>query len=217
MEQIILEITKSQTLASRMEIQGHFTLGCHSAIAIYAVSGFLPYLLEKYPKLQVHLKHDISRKITEQVISLSIDVGIVVNPIRHPDLIIRKLCQDEVSFFVGKGNRKIQDIHSKDAVIMCDPDLAQTQTLLKKAKKAGVISDRIITIHNLEVIACLAASGCGTGILPSRVAQSLYPDKLKRIPHMPVYFDEVCLVYRNENRRVQAIQTIVDAINKFFT
>ena len=208
--------TKYQAIASQQEVQGHFTLGCHSTIAIHTVAKFLPDLFEKYPKLQIHLKHDISRKITEEVINLSLDIGIVVNPIQHPDLIIRKLSDDEVTFWVGKGKRNIQNIYAKNAVILCNPELTQTQTLLKKAKKHGINLDRIITIPSLEAIASLTASGAGIGILPNRVAQSLYPQSLKRVAKMPTYRDEICLVYRNENRNVKAIQIIVDTIKNIF-
>src|SRR3990167_3122016 len=143
--------TKSKALASHQKVQGYFTLGCHSTIAIYMVSGFLADLLEKYSKLEIHLKHDISRKITEQVINLSIDIGIVVNPFKHPDLIIRKICDDEVTFWVGEGTRKIQNIDSTEAIILCEPDLTQTQTLLKIIKKTGVATNRIMTMNSLEV------------------------------------------------------------------
>lgn len=210
------ENTKSQALASHQEVQGYFTLGCHSTIAMHIVSGFLANLLEDHPKLEVHLKHDISRKITEQVINLSIDIGIVVNPFKHPDLVIRKLCEDEVTFWVGKGKRKIQDIHSKHAVILCEPDLTQTQSLLKKGIKVGIVPERVLTMNSLEVVANLTANGGGIGILPARVAKAMYPNNLKRIPKAPVYLDEICLVYRNENRNVQAIQTIINAIKHFF-
>lgn len=207
------EKTLSYALASEKEVQGHFSLGCHSTIAIHIVSIFLPDLLNKYPKLQIHLKHDISRKITEQVINLSIDMGIVANPIKHPDLIIRKLCNDEVTFWISKELQS-HNIDPQDIVILCDPELTQTQTLLKKAERYGIVSKRLITTPNLEVIANLTAAGCGMGILPGRVAKSLYPDQLIKIPKMPIYHDELCLIYRNENRSVQAIQTIVQAIRQ---
>lgn len=210
------EDIKSKALASENEIQGCFTLGCHSTIAIYMVSGFLANMLEKHPKLEVHLKHDISRRITEQVINLSIDIGIVVNPIKHPDLVIRKLCDDEVTFWVGDGSRKTQNAHSEDAIILCNPDLLQTQSLLKKCPKAGIISKHTMTMNSLEVIASLTANGCGIGILPARVAMSMYPNKLKRISKAPIYYDEICLVYRNENRSVRAIQTITGTIKDYF-
>ena len=210
------ENTKSRALASQEEIQGYFTLGCPSAIAIHLVSTFLADLLEEHPKLEIHLKHNISRKITEQVINLSIDIGITVNPFKHPDLIIKKLCDDEVTFWVGKGNRKIQNIHSEQAIIICDPELTQTQALLKKCKKSGIISQRIMSMNSLEAVASLTANGCGIGILPTRIAESMFPHALKRVLKAPVYSDELCLIYRNENRNVQAIQIIVNFIKNFF-
>lgn len=211
------ENTKSEALASHQEVQGYFTLGCHSSIAIYLLSELLANLLEQHPKLEIHLKHDISRRITEQVVNLSIDIGIVVNPYKHPDLIIRKLCNDEVTFWVGEGTRPTQNIHSKQAIILCEPDLTQTQSLLKKCKKLGIHPERIMTMNSLEVIASLTASGCGIGILPTRVAQAMYPDKLKRVPKAPIYSDEVCLVYRHENRNVQAIQAIANTIKSRYS
>jgi DNA-binding transcriptional LysR family regulator len=210
------ENTRTQALASQQEVRGCFTIGCHSTIAIHTVSEFLPDLLEEHPKLEIHLKHDISRKITEEVINLSIDIGIVVNPFRHPDLHIRKLCNDEVTFWVGDGTREIQNIYSKQAIILCEPNLTQTQALMKKCKKIGIVSERIMTMNSLEVAAKLTAAGCGIGILPTRVAKYFYPNKLQRIGKMPIYADEICLIYRSENKNIQAVQTIMNVIKSFF-
>lgn len=207
---------KSQALASMQETQGRYTLGCHSSIAIYMVSRFLAHLLEQYPKLEIELKHDISRRITEQVINLSVDIGIAINPFKHPHLIIRKLCNDETTFWVGPGKRKTQNIHSEQSVLICDPELVQTQTLLSKITKEKINFARIIKCNNLEVIATLTANGCGIGILPTRVANAISSNKLKRVPKTPTYSDELCLIYRHENRNVKAIQVITDAIKKFY-
>ncbi len=210
------EKTKSGASASLQEIRGEYTLGCHSTIAIYMVSKCLADLLERYPKLEIHLKNDISRRITDQVINLSLDIGVVVNPIEHPDLIIQKLCNDEVSFWVGAGSRATQDIHSQDAVTLCDIELIQPQSLLKQIKKMGIKPKRILTMNSLEVVASMTANGCGIGILPCRVAEAMYLNQLKRIPNMPVYSDEVCLVYRHENRNILAIQTVAKSIKALF-
>ncbi|STX29939.1 putative Transcriptional regulator, LysR [Legionella beliardensis] len=206
------EKTKAGALASEQEIQGYFKLGCASTIAIYLVSLILPDLLEKHPKLEIHLKHDISRKITEKVINLSIDIGIVVNPLKHPDLVIRKLCNDKVTFWTGEGLRETQNIYSKNAIIICNPELPQAQYLLKTIKKAGIDSRRIITTNSLEVVANLTSKGTGIGIIPTRVAKAMHPDLLKPVPGTPSYDDEISLIYRNENRNVQAIQMIINAI-----
>jgi len=207
------ETIKSETLASVQEIQGCFTIGCHPSVARYALPRFLADLLEKYPKLEIKLKHDISRKITEQVINLSIDIGIVVNPVKHPDIIIKKLDDDKITLWQGTSQRDIQNIHSGRALIICDPELVQTQTLLKDLKKQGIHYAHLLPSNNLEVIADLTQSGCGIGILPTNLAVS---KNLTPVPHAPFYADEICLLYRGENRDIKAIQAITQAIRAAF-
>ncbi|EKD53852.1 MAG: transcriptional regulator (LysR family) [uncultured bacterium] len=208
---------RSQALASHHEIQGNFILGCHPSLGLSYLSGFLPELLLTYPKLELQLKYDISRKITESVINLSIDVGLVVNPVKHPDLIIHKLKDDEVTFWSSsKIKNKHQDIYSGDAMIICDIELTQTQWLLKNLQKKHIKYTRLLTGSNLEMIAKLIVNHCGIGILPGSVASSLYPQLIKPIAKMPVYHDEVCLIYRHENRNIKAIQIIINAIKTYF-
>lgn len=205
---------KSQALASHSEVQGCFTIGCHPSIAKYSLPFFLPELMNTHSNLEIKLKHDISRKITEEVIDLSVDIGLVVNPVKHPDLIIRKLFNDEVGFW-QKKNSQVQLSKPSNKVVLCDPELQQTQSLLKKAKKQGIVFDRIIPTNSLELIAALTAKGCGVGVLPTRVMLTSFPDKLSLIRGAPTYFDEVCMVYRSEHRDVTALQTIIAAIKNF--
>jgi LysR family transcriptional regulator, cell division regulator len=209
------EGVRAEALASMNEVQGSYTIGCHPSVGLYALSGFLPSLMEKHPGLNISLKHDLSRRIAEEVISMRIDVGIVVNPVRHPDLVIQPLTRDEVTLWTGEGKNKVQDIGAGDAVLICDPDLAQSQALMKKFDKSGLKFGRIVVSGNLEVVADLAAHGCGIGILPSKVAR-VARKALRRIPRAPVFYDELCLVFRVENRGVKSIQAVNQAIKTFF-
>lgn len=204
---------KSETLSSMHAVQGSFTLGCHTSVALYSLPLFLADLLEKNPKLEIKLKHDASRKITEQVINLAIDVGIVVNPVKHPDLIIKKLADDKISLWQGKTSNQIQNIHSDRTLLICDPDLLQTQAILKKLKKQNIHYTQLITTNSLEVAADLAKSGAGIAILPGRVAETR---DLIPVPRSPVHADEVCLLYRGEHRSIKAIQVITQAIKNAF-
>ncbi|MBU6474944.1 MAG: LysR family transcriptional regulator [Alphaproteobacteria bacterium] len=198
--------TGAQT--SMREIRGSYVIGCHASVALHSLSGFLPGLMAAHPDLHVSLRHDLSRKIAADVIGSKVDAGIVVNPVQHPDLIIHPLCRDEVRLWsaVKKHN---------PSVLVCDPDLVQTQSLLGKMKKAGFVFGRIITSDNLEVIADITAHGGGIGILPAQVARRARK-KLEQVAHAPVFYDEHCLIYRMENRNVKALQAINAAIRDFF-
>lgn len=205
-EEVITRAVKSQD-----EVTGRFTIGCHPSVARYSIGHFLPDFLEANPDIEVSLVHDLSRRIVESVISMRVDLGIVVNPARHNDLIIKKLASDEVTFWVGGGSRSIQDYKSSKSVLVCDPDLAQTQELLKKVQKAGIKVQRVVKSSNLEVIADLVAEGAGIGILPSRVAENA-KKPLHRIRNAPAFIDEIALVYRMEQKDVRAVQALSSAI-----
>lgn len=208
------ENTKSKALASHHSVQGFYTIGCHSVIASYLLADFLPQLLKEHPKLEVHLTHDISRKITEEVINLSCDLAIIVNPIAHPDLIIKKLCEDKVTFWVNKDISLSSIIDDTNTVILCDPSLTQTQWLLKQRESAGIKAKRLMTSNSLEAIVNLALTGCGIAILPERVANRLGNDQLIPITDAPFYKDDICLVYRHENRDLLAMQTIIESLKQ---
>lgn len=200
---------KTRTLASQQAVQGYYTIGCHPSLGKYILPTFLPELVRTFPKLEINLKHDLSRKITEKVISLNIDMAIAVNPIRHPDLIIYKLFNDRVMLW---QNNKLRNINNLP--LICDPELLQTQAILKQLKAKQYSHSRMMTSNNLEVISALVAKGCGIGILPERVVKSTYERLVHPVIDSPCYKDEICLIYRHENRNVLAIQTIIAAIKQ---
>jgi DNA-binding transcriptional LysR family regulator len=207
------ENTKSITQISHQEIQGRIVVGCNSTIAL-SLHRFIPQLLENNPKLDVKLQHDFSMKITNQVINSKIDIGLVIEPISHPALIVRKVAIGEMAFWTNRGSLTIQDIYSNQSVIICDPDMPLTQLLLKKCKVGNSTTRRFLTSSSLEVIANLTAMGCGIGILSSCIASSLYANKLFRVANTPVINYGIYLIYRKENRAVATVKAVVEAIKK---
>ena len=202
------------TLSKReQEPGGQYVLGCHPSVALYSLAHFLPQLLQQYPLLEVKLVHDLSRKITAEVISFRIDLGLVVNPVQHPDLVIRELCRDEVTFWRARKPSPTQVLDAKQGVLICDPELKQTQDLLQKLyKKHRMAGGRIVQSSNLEVITDLTAAGAGIGILPSRVAAAR---KLQRLgKNLPAYQDRICLIYRADCQKNKGSKTIIDIIRK---
>lgn len=198
---------------STSEVEGQFTLGCHPSVCQYTVPYFMPKLLEKYSKLNFSFDHDLSRNITEKVISFKLDFGIVVNPVKHPDLVILEICRDEVAFWVSKNKSPLQNLKSKNKVLICDENLLQVKDLKNKLKKKKVQFDRVMHSGNLDVVARLTYSGLGIGILPTRVVHQNFKGKLKRSSgELPVFDDRICLIYRADYQKSMASRVIVEAI-----
>ncbi len=209
------ERLRNSVIEDEEKIAGRFTIGCHPSVALYTLPEFLGGLLNSYPDLEITLSHDLSRKVTEGVVSFKIDFGLVVNPVRHPDLVIKKVLEDEVSFWTGPVKTDANNLKSADAILICDADLLQTQSLLKGARRSSLDFRRIVTSSNLEVITSLVASGCGVGILPERVATRNQALGLKKAgTGMPSFKDEICLVYRADAQRSKASKIVVEAIQK---
>ncbi len=202
---------KSQTGEAQNEVRGHFTIGCHPSVALYALPEVLAEAMQQYPDLHVELKHDLSRKILEAVANIRIDVGVVINPVRHPDLILKKLGEDQVTFWSKPG------ISSKNLqTLILDPDLIQSQDLLKQAKKKGFNFVRFIPTSSLELVTELTRSGAGVGIIPGKVASRFGAKNLMRLKNSPVFTDEIFIAHRVENRQVKSIQKLVDLIAQHF-
>lgn len=205
------ENTKLEAMSSHQHVEGIVRIGCHATLAVF-FDELLAKMLKTYPKLQIHFKHELSIKTIESVLDLTIDVGLVFNPPPHPELVIHTFNQTELAIWKGPGCSSIQDIRSSDVVVICNPDIPQTHTLLAKAKLS---SARILRSSSMEAITDFTATGCGVGILCSSFVYHAYPDLLERIPDMPSLFIDACMAYRQESRNIKAIQTVITAMREY--
>lgn len=202
------EKLREGVLNATYEVAGRLKLGVHPSVALYSLPLFLPIVLRDFPKLEISLTHDLSRNLVGKVIDLEIDLGIVVNPVAHPDLVIRPLARDEVTLW------RSADIKNED-VLICEPSLLQTQAILRKLKRSGRKFPRMIESSSLEVIRHLAVSGAGWAILPERVART-GKGKLISQPGAPRFQDEIALIYRTEQRSLTTLKILTEVIQQGF-
>ncbi len=195
---IMNEVKGSETLP-----QGHLIIGAHPSVAQYSFGKFLPRFLKDNDLISISLVHGLSREVLEGVVSGKVDFGLVINPRPHPDLVLRKLAEDKVGFYQGKTETP--------DVLICDPSMLQSQSLMKKTK-GKIEFRRQISTSNLEVAANLVASGCGIGLLPERVAARF---DLKLVSSkLPVFSDELYLCYRQDRQKSVASKVFIQAVLK---
>lgn len=186
-------------------VEGSYSIGCHPAVGLSTIHRFMGPLLRDYPKLAIHLRHGLSREITEALLANRLDLGIIANPSRHPDLVLTELCTEKFALW------KSSDLMNSD-VLICDPDLAQVQKLIEACNKKGIRFKRQIHSSSLELTAKLTSEGVGVGILPERVLMELSHHKCKLVPNAPVIKDRVCVVHRKGNQTTEAASVILNAI-----
>lgn len=209
------EKLREDVLKDEEEIRGNYTLGAHPSVALFTFPKFVEALASKHEGIELKCVHGLSRKVTEDVISFKIDFGIVVNAVQHPDLIIKHLWDDTVTLWTSKKETSLQDPKSGRAVLICDPELIQTDSVLKQIKKSQMQYARIITSSSLEVIASLVNSGAGMGILPTRVAQNeVLKLDLKAIKNAPQFQDRHSLIFRADTQTSKANRQLAREIEQ---
>lgn len=190
------------------QIEGQFIFGCHPSVARYHISEKLSEILKAHPRLTLKIIHGLSREINEAIISMRVDIGLVINPVRHPDLIIIKIRDDEVGFW----HHKDLPVDKNNLTLICDSALNQSASLIRQLEKEGTHITRIIESNNFDLILQFARQKVGVAILPLSFIQSQGQQLMTQLLPELKYQDELCLVYRHENRFVKAIEAIATSL-----
>jgi len=202
------ESLKSDLNEEEISKRGHFRMGCHPAVAHYTLPSLYAFISKNSPEIELSHRFDLSRNITELVVSYQLDFGLVINPFPHPDLVIKKILTDHV--YIWEAKKRNHD-H-----LFADLSLTQSQTLLKKSQK-GLNFSKIISIPDLFVIESLVDSGAGFGILPERVISE--KSRKNFIPFKKDLFhfeDTLALVYRKEMMKSTTAQYLITSIKDIF-
>lgn len=208
------ESLRATVLEDHEEMQGCYRIGALSSVAVILAPKFVAKILEEHPRLELRFVHDLSRNVADALINFQLDFGLVVNPPRHPDLVIRKLYTAEFGFWVKSSSPPpLQDPLNPSSVVICHPDLAQSNNLLSAARRKSLLnSERVVHSSDLQVITALCASGAGIGVLPEALVKHAHAKSLKRLPGFPAVRDEVALVYRRDLQSSRAAAYIKDCI-----
>lgn len=175
-------------------------IGCHPTVGSYFLPRSLELLENLFPDYRIELKHGLSRDVQYGIQNGEIDLGVIVNPMPSPDLIVRSVAQDLVSVWEKR--------HSTSNKLFCHSELHQTQAILRKLK--GSPPD-IIETSSLELIVSLVNAGLGRGILPERAVR-LLGKSLRRVEGSPTVKDNFALVYRPEFGKTAFERAAIDSI-----
>jgi DNA-binding transcriptional LysR family regulator len=183
------------------EIRGRFTLGCHESIGIHLLPSFVPELAKERPNVELTIHHDYSRLVIESVVSERLDFGIATNPPRHPELVLRKLYDEETGLWQSprQGDR---------SVLVYDPMTVETEPIVAALGSAKF--KRFLAVSSLETIGAIVAAGAGVGALPGQVAR-----RWKLAPFGPAKLTQtvaVHLAYRTDTQRSRAAKFLATFI-----
>lgn len=200
------------------EPRGRFALGCHESLGAYFLPGFMAAFLERHPGIELALWNGNSRDVHRAVVERVVDVGLVVNPEPHPELVVQPLFQDRVELVVASALRRSARREPlallRSHPLLYVPALRQVQYLLGALEQRALRASRPLPCSSMELVKSLVLDGTGVGILPRRVASHrVAPGRLMALSEsLPAYEDSIALVRRADVHVTAALRLLLDAL-----
>lgn len=186
-------------------LQGRFRLGVHPSLGAYTLPGLFKKMQDTAPSIEIELHHDISRRLTEKVISFELDLAFVVNPTKHQDLVLKKIGTDRIVLW------KASNIKNPSPLLFTDWEPSEFKSLMNKKSTEKLKTFSIVESTSLELIRTLVLQGAGIGFLPERVAKAdgakleCYDESLLSVQ------DDIFLIHRYDSVKSLAGKTILEA------
>ena len=206
-----LEAAGDEIAALLSEPRGRYRLGCHESLGAYFLPGFMGPFLERYPGIELNLFNANSVQVEEAIVAREIDLGLVVNPGRHPDTVVQPLFDDQVLFVAAR--RRVRSFESdEDALqelpLLHVPAIRQTQHLLGTLRQRDLAPRREIACSSMALVKSLVLDGTGVGVLPWRVAVHGVAKGRLRALDLPRYDDHIALVWRADAPSTAALEEL---------
>jgi DNA-binding transcriptional LysR family regulator len=194
---------------------GRVVLGVHESLAAYSLPTFMARFLREYPKVELKLWNGRSMEVQAELTAGRVDLALIVNTSRHPDLIVVPVFDDSVELVHCMSARRREDparILGELPVIYV-PELTQSQNILAQLQKRRIATPRLLPCSSLELVKSLVVDEVGVGILPRRVAQHGTRRKVYTLsPTLPSYRDRIALVRRFDVPTTAAIRCVIDQL-----
>lgn len=189
-------------LEQLQSVSGLIKLGAHPTIAINSLRTHYPYLCEKYPHLTLQLIFERSPEVCRKVIDCELDFGIVVNPPKHPDLVLQKINQEYVGIWQRqqKGRKKEKD--KQKNYLYYNPEMINIVHLRKDLQKYKHIS-----VADYEVMAHFAQNSEGLFLLPGPVGKRYGLELVKKLVPADLY-----LIYRFDRAKTVTFCEVRDTL-----
>ena len=136
---------------------GEITIGTHTSIANSVFPHILETLFNEFPQTKFNFEFKRSVDVTQKVSRSELDIGLVVNPIKNPDLVAKPFMEGHIALW-GKGKM------ASDTVLY-STDMFLSEKILKTVK-----NKKLVEMNDYESIANIIQNTQLSGLLPSTVA-----------------------------------------------
>jgi DNA-binding transcriptional LysR family regulator len=227
--EMLASVERILLLAEEMEgriraadpLLGLLRLGVNDTFALACLGELLTALDRLYPDLRVDVSVDISTALSEQLAHRQIDIAFLIAPDVPHDITVERLGWIDNSW-VASPRLQLPSgmVTPQDLIqfrILTNPAPSYMHDSIRRwFGESGLEVRRISTCKSLPILAHLAASGCGVGVLPRAIIEDdLTTDRLRMLTaDPPVRALEMFVAYQSaeSSRGIGAVMSLAKDI-----
>lgn len=170
------EELEARILGLSDEIAGTVRVATVYSVGLHALPGRLKPFLAEYPRVNVHLEYSQTGKIYQDVLSGTVDVGIVACPSARPGIEVIPFGEEAMTVicapehpFAGRSEIDLSELEGAPFIGFAD-DIPTRRLIDEHLKQAGVKVRLVNAFDNIETIKNLVEIGSGIALVPKDTA-----------------------------------------------
>ncbi len=170
-----LESQASQAVQLVGEQTGELRIGSMETFAALRLPTVLKKVQETHPKMKLHIETNTSSMLVQQVLNHSLDCAFVGGVVRHPDLLVVEISQEELVLVQSKSSE-----YEELPLILFREGCAYRALALEWQRKHGNQISEVMEFGTLDGILGCVSVGLGCTLMPRWVIKgNRYSNELK--------------------------------------
>ncbi len=162
----------SKTIAGSLRVTTVYSVGLHE------LPPYLTEFLRRYPSANIHVEYSRANKIYDDLVSGTVDVGIVAYPVRRSGIEVIPFREDQLVLICAPDHplaksRKVEITKlARNRFIAFERDIPTRRAIDRALRQRGVSVEIVMEFDNIETIKRAVEIGAGVSLVPSQTIRS---------------------------------------------
>ncbi len=201
-------------------ISGTIHISTVYSIGLHELPPYVKVFLAKYPEVNVRVEYRRANMVYEDVLTNSIDLGLIAYPQKHKQLEVLPFHDDELVLvvspdheFAGRSELDIQDVAGQK-FIGFEPDIPTRKATDQIFKEANIEADPVMEFDNVETVKRAVEINAGIAILPRTTVTREEAQGLLKVLTFSnqVYKRPLALIHRKGRVLTPAMKKLIDLL-----
>lgn len=162
----------SKTIAGSLRVATVYSVGLHE------LPPYLKEFLRRYPSANIHVEYSRANKIYDDLVSGTVDLGIVAYPVRRSGIEVILFREDQLVLICDPENplaklkkAELQKL-ARARFVAFERDIPTRRAIDRILRQRGIPVEVVMEFDNIETIKRAVEIGAGISIVPSMTVQN---------------------------------------------